>query len=80
MALFQLAMIESSARCTDCILNWGMRVTPNIGDEVHLTFEGQNHKVAIVDNEVIVSGGEPDMLLAFLTLRKGSMWCRQLAR
>ena len=43
----------------------GEPATPNLGDEVHLTFEGQTYKVAIVDKEAIVSGGEPDRLLAF---------------
>ncbi len=59
------AMIEKFRADAPIASLIGEPATPNIGDEVHLTFEGQTYKVAIVDNEVIVSGGEPDRLLAF---------------
>ena len=64
------AMIEKFRADAPIASLIGEPATPNIGDEVHLTFEGQNYKVAIVDNEVIVSGGEPDRLLAFFDAQK----------
>ena len=59
------AMIEKFRADAPIASLIGEPATPNIGDEVHLTFEGQTYKVAIVDKEAIVSGGEPDRLLAF---------------
>ena len=43
----------------------GAPATPNIGDKLYLTFEGQTYVVAVDDGEAIVSGGEPDRLMAF---------------
>ena len=44
----------------------GEPATPQLGDEVHLTFEGQTYVVAINDDrEAIVSGGETGRLTAF---------------
>ena len=43
----------------------GDPATPQIGDSVHLTFEGQTYVVAIDNGEAIVSGGEPGRLTAF---------------
>ena len=59
------AMIEKFRADAPIASVIGEPATPNLGDEVHLTFEGQTYKVAIVDNEAIVSGGEPNRLLAF---------------
>ena len=59
------AMIEKFRADAPIASLIGEPATPNLGDEVHLTFEGQTYKVAIVDKEAIVSGGEPDRLLAF---------------
>ena len=43
----------------------GEPATPSPGDELYLTFEGQTYVVAVDDGEAIVSGGEPDRLMAF---------------
>ena len=44
----------------------GDPATPQVGDEVHLNFEGQTYVVAINDDrEAIVSGGEAGRLTAF---------------
>ena len=43
----------------------GDPASPQPGDAVHLTFEGQTYVVTIDDGEAIVSGGEPGRLTAF---------------
>ena len=43
----------------------GEPATPQSGDAVHLTFEGQTYVLTIDEGEAIVSGGEPGRLTAF---------------